>query len=164
MFAPIHVSAEILSEHQRTTVTSKFSRIGCQHIYIYKYLGDSNSSTPNSSASEGLIDDDSEPILKKLKTCQKNKNAEFENELDRHKRNSIDLTGNKVVIDVLIFCSSKTAVQKLAKYLGLICLEDLIEEAKINANKVDVLDRLFNENAKICRLKYLCLQKIDDWL
>lgn len=77
-----------------------------------------DSSTPNFCASEELLDDNNEPVWKKLKPCQKNKFAELQGELSRHKDNSAELRGNKTVIDVFIFRYSEETVQKLVKYLG----------------------------------------------
>lgn len=147
---PIYVSDELLVANERTAASSGFPTIGCQHIYMHKHVVDS--STSNSSASEEILDPCIEPVLKKLKICQKAKFAPLRGELRRHRQNSTLLIGDKTVVDILIFCSSAKVCKNVAQYLGLISLEDCLREADIEVESPAVCSHLFNEDARLYRL------------
>jgi hypothetical protein len=144
LLAPFNIAPEYKFANQ---VVSKVNSIGFQHLYELSTIKDSSESNTNTSDSD--IGSGDASSRKRLKTCQRAIEVDCGPLLEVH-TNRTKNTGMIPNVDVLIFMD-KSVCKKLSTYLGLIYIEDILEEAEENQFN-DIVSRLNNKNAKLFRL------------
>lgn len=128
-------------------IHTKMNAIGYQHLYILAEMRGSSESCNTDSSDSGS--GDCVPLRKKLKTCQKAIEVNCKSMLGPHIKNTTQLTGTTVEVDLLIFMGEEFSAQ-LCNYLGLIYVESLLKEAEEDTDSV--IYRLNYKTAKLYRL------------
>lgn len=142
LLPPFNIASEYKIANQ---VVLEMNEIGYQHLYELSSVEDSSETNTSDSDTESRDG----PNRKRLKTCQRAIEVDCGPMLYAH-TNKTKNTGMVPNVDVLIFMD-RSVCKKLSTYLGLIYLEEIIEEAeeKINEN---ILARLDNNNSKLYRV------------
>lgn len=161
---PIYISKEILAKCFKSEPASSMNSVRTQHVRLHSHMVDIDTFSSSSSVDTKLDDDEGSPskkkkldenleLLKKIKTCQLAKYARCSEQLALHQKNNSEFVGNQAYANVLIFIKDYEICQRLANYLGFICVENAILQGNINANINEVLQiRTANKNAYLWRL------------
>jgi len=110
---------------RRSCYSSNVKTIRGRHLFMHN--------TVDSSSTSEVSEDDlltCQSPRKRRRLCQITANINYDGQLDSHRDNITILKGAITRVDVLILCHRdvKTMTQRLARYLGLIFIEDVIEE------------------------------------
>lgn len=171
LFRPVLLPSEILTSKKRNYASSAFNTIGVQHLTKPAFTDSNPSSRASSrasskeptSASSSSLDEPtdmedsstSNPIKSILtKTCQLATQADCQGLLSTHQKNSTPLIGTHTKVWILVYCNSSELelYRKISKSLGVIFIDDIIEQAGVNAKNDEILERLSHTDSKLYRM------------
>ena len=144
---PILISQEILVKVNRGSASSSLKEVGTQHIITYPHMIDTSTTSTSASDSSETYD-----MVKRARICQKAKFRNMKDELAHHRKNSTEWT-KQLEVDVLIYYKNFDICKTLARYLGLIFLEEGVTENDPIADVDEVLQcRTVKGDEKTIRL------------